>query len=406
MQIKKVNEKFLLIGITIFTACTMVFSMYTLESLRVGWHGSGDARYYLTSDNEKATGWLEVDGNTYYFDEQGKMQFSWQTIDNQKYYFKSDGQMAIGDVTIKKEKYHFQKDGKFLTGWNKKKTSYYDEHGFALTGWQTINNVVYYFDSKGKIATKWQTIDNAKYYFNETGNYLTGWQTIDGKRYYFNNNGQMLTQWQTINNAKYFLGNDGALVSGEIVLNNQPYYLQSDGQLYTGWKTIDGNLYYFDWNGYKLTNTTKDGYSINENGVATKITVRVPSNQNINTSSLNMNKVLAALNNAIGVPYRHGGTTMNGFDCSGLVYYAYAQSGVYLPKSSYAYSSVGTPVTYANAKPGDILLWTNVSSGAINHVGVYVGNGTMIHASSRGVRRESVSRYKSNNRLMGVRRIG
>jgi peptidoglycan DL-endopeptidase CwlO len=81
----------------------------------------------------------------------------------------------------------------------------------------------------------------------------------------------------------------------------------------------------------------------------------------------------------LGVPYVWAGASPSGFDCSGLVMWAYAQVGVSLPHSSYAMESVGTPVPQDQLEPGDIVFFDGGG-----HVGIYIGGGEFIHAPHTG----------------------
>lgn len=84
--------------------------------------------------------------------------------------------------------------------------------------------------------------------------------------------------------------------------------------------------------------------------------------------------VVAYAQRFLGVPYVWGGTTPAGFDCSGLVQYVYRNSvGIKLPRVSQAQRNVGTRVSRAQALPGDMVNYNH-------HVGIYLGNGYMIHA--------------------------
>ncbi len=83
-----------------------------------------------------------------------------------------------------------------------------------------------------------------------------------------------------------------------------------------------------------------------------------------------------------GVPYRYGGSSpASGFDCSGLVYWSYAQAGVWVPHSSYELASFGAPVSPARLRPGDVLVFHGEG-----HVGIYVGHGRFVHAPHSGTR--------------------
>ena len=83
---------------------------------------------------------------------------------------------------------------------------------------------------------------------------------------------------------------------------------------------------------------------------------------------------------AVGVPYRWGGVSpSSGFDCSGLVYWAYEHVGVSLPHSSYALAGMGRRVRHL--RPGDLLFFSGYG-----HVGIYIGRGRMVHAPHTGTR--------------------
>ena len=99
----------------------------------------------------------------------------------------------------------------------------------------------------------------------------------------------------------------------------------------------------------------------------------------------------------IGNPYVAGGTSLtNGADCSGFVMAVYKNFGISLPRSSYAQSSVGRGVSYSEAQPGDVIYYGG-------HVGIYIGNGQIVHASTErtGIKITSAT-YRS---IITVRRI-
>ena len=81
-----------------------------------------------------------------------------------------------------------------------------------------------------------------------------------------------------------------------------------------------------------------------------------------------------------GDPYVWGGAGPDSFDCSGLTQYAYAAAGISLPHSSSMQSTIGTPVAYADLQPGDLVFFYT----PVSHVGMYIGNGQMVHAGTSG----------------------
>jgi len=87
----------------------------------------------------------------------------------------------------------------------------------------------------------------------------------------------------------------------------------------------------------------------------------------------------------VGVPYVWGGESQSGFDCSGLVRFAYLHVGISLPHSSYALYRMGTPVSRSRLEPGDVLFFRG-----LGHVGLYVGGGRMVHAPQTGEAVEAV----------------
>ena len=82
----------------------------------------------------------------------------------------------------------------------------------------------------------------------------------------------------------------------------------------------------------------------------------------------------------LGDPYQHAATGPDAFDCSGLTAYAYAAAGISLPHSSRAQSQLGTQVSRAELQPGDLVFFYS----PISHVGLYIGDGMMVHARTYG----------------------
>ena len=110
----------------------------------------------------------------------------------------------------------------------------------------------------------------------------------------------------------------------------------------------------------------------------------------------------------LGVPYVWAGTSPSGFDCSGFVYYVYKECGYSINRTAESIYSNGTYVEKSQLQVGDTVHFTSGSnSNYIGHVGIYIGDGQFIHASS-GVGRVVISDLSSTyylNNYYGARRI-
>jgi cell wall-associated NlpC family hydrolase len=104
----------------------------------------------------------------------------------------------------------------------------------------------------------------------------------------------------------------------------------------------------------------------------------------------------------VGDPYVWGAAGPDAFDCSGLMQYAYSAAGISLPHSSGMQSQMGTPVSASALQPGDLLFFYS----PVSHVGMYIGNGQMVHASTSGspVKVAPIQYMMSN--FSGARRLG
>ncbi len=101
------------------------------------------------------------------------------------------------------------------------------------------------------------------------------------------------------------------------------------------------------------------------------------------------NAVLEIAARYIGVPYVYGGSTPDGFDCSGFTSYVYAQLGINLPRSSSAQGTVGTVIPADQAQPGDLMWWSG-------HVAIYAGGNLQIDASQPGTTVQFREIHRSN----------
>ena len=118
-------------------------------------------------------------------------------------------------------------------------------------------------------------------------------------------------------------------------------------------------------------------------------------------------KIVATAMQYLGCPYVYGGMSPAGFDCSGFVNYVYNQHGYSLHRVAQAiYSYDGQSVAQAGIQPGDIVCF-GYSSNSINHVGIYIGNGQYIHASTytTGVIISNLGSRGYSSPLIGIKRV-
>jgi cell wall-associated NlpC family hydrolase len=107
----------------------------------------------------------------------------------------------------------------------------------------------------------------------------------------------------------------------------------------------------------------------------------------------------------VGVPYVWGGTSFNGVDCSGFVQAVFEHNGIELPRTADSQYEAGRPVKMSDLQPGDVVFFETYTAGA-SHVGIYLGNGRFVHASSsNGVRVDVLSEDYYASRYLGARRF-
>ena len=214
-----------------------------------GWVYENNNWYYILN-NEKITGWKEIDDNGYHFNSEGIMETGWQFINDDWYYLKPNGPMATGWQSINDDWYYLKPNGPMVTGW------------------QFINNDWYYLKSNGPMATSWQKINDDWYYLKPNGPMATGWQKIDNNWYYLNSNGPMATGWRFLDNNWYHLSENGPMTIGWKNSDDKWYYLDDNGAMaQDSEKTINGNIYKFDSDGVMITDKWFESTYVNKDGI-------------------------------------------------------------------------------------------------------------------------------------------
>ena len=116
--------------------------------------------------------------------------------------------------------------------------------------------------------------------------------------------------------------------------------------------------------------------------------------------------LIATAKKYIGVKYVWGGTSPTGFDCSGFVQYVFKQHGITLNRTVVTQYQHGTAVSRSNLQPGDLVFFQNTYTTGLSHIGIYIGNGEFIHASSsQGVTISQLSNSYWNSHYHSARRV-
>lgn len=124
------------------------------------------------------------------------------------------------------------------------------------------------------------------------------------------------------------------------------------------------------------------------------------------TTSL-QTKVVQSARSQIGARYRAGGTTPRGFDCSGLIWWAYKQNGINVPRMTRDQAKAGRNVNRRSMQVGDILVFNTRQGRNGLHTGLYTGKGMFVHSPSSGkrVRQDSLQTGYWKKRLIRIRRV-
>lgn len=116
-------------------------------------------------------------------------------------------------------------------------------------------------------------------------------------------------------------------------------------------------------------------------------------------------RVMSTALSYLGTPYVFGGNSPSGFDCSGYVQYVFANAGISLPRTADVQYDVGTPIDKGDLQPGDMVFFSTYEPGP-SHVGIYIGEGNFIHASSTGcVKITPLNKQYYIDTYLGARRV-
>lgn len=123
-------------------------------------------------------------------------------------------------------------------------------------------------------------------------------------------------------------------------------------------------------------------------------------------SGIDEGKLFSSIDRYIGVPYRFGGDSESGIDCSAFTRRVYREQGVELPRTSREQASIGNHISDSLMQPGDLVFFDMSITGGITHVGVYINDNTFAHASkSRGVTKSSMKERYYLKRLVKANRV-
>ena len=241
---------------------------------------SGDATYFVASNNRKVAGWVKKDGKWYYFDTQtGAMKTGFTKINN-KWYFLSPatGEMVTGWFSVDGYDYLAKGDGSLVMN------EVYDDglHAYIFTAggkkmtnrFVTMNGSTYYVTGRGYVCTGIVNINGKAYAFDEDGRMQYGCFKLNGKIYYADPSTGVLAIHKivTYKGERYYFGRLGYRQTGKIALGRYYYYFHpSNGRQQTGWVKI-GNYYYYFKPGYgeMARNEWIGNRYVNAQGILTK----------------------------------------------------------------------------------------------------------------------------------------
>lgn len=153
--------------------------------------------------------------------------------------------------------------------------------------------------------------------------------------------------------------------------------------------------------------TVGEWYQVRYNGTVGYVHSAYLTIAGNSSSQTTASALISTAKQYLGVPYVYGGSTPSGFDCSGFMQYIFGQHGITVSRTAaLQYSDNGIPVSKADLQPGDLVFFSS-NQKAVGHVGLYIGDQQMIHASS-GAGKVIISNITSNyyvNHYVGAKRV-
>jgi lipoprotein Spr len=151
---------------------------------------------------------------------------------------------------------------------------------------------------------------------------------------------------------------------------------------------------------YSLKNR-KSHISCRPEGWGSAVTCSLP----LKVTRQSLDQLFSSIDEHLGTRYRFGGSSPDGFDCSGLVLYLYQKNfGMILPRTASDLAAFGTLVTKNGLRPGDLVFFSN-GGRSIDHVGIFVGQESFAHAASSGVKLNRINERYYDNRFAFATRL-
>ena len=169
----------------------------------------------------------------------------------------------------------------------------------------------------------------------------------------------------------------------------------------TSAKNVTSNVLYSN-DTYSIIENKKNTYVVKNTNLTDKAPETNTKKPTITT--IQANSAVEFAYAMLGVRYSYGSASTSATDCSGLTMQCYKSQGISIPRTASAQYRSGAKIDYSNIQPGDLIAWSGNGGRSVTHIGIYIGNGQFIHASSgRGeVMISDVAQYKTHSTYVGA----